>query len=79
MGSEMKPVSEVQVKVLKRIVQVHGKLDEYNPLEDKNIPRVSDVFLCLDQTGPFTYMLNVVDNQQKISYTRKDMTNVSDF
>jgi len=40
MGSEIKPMDEVKVQVLKRVVQVHGKLEEYNPLEDKNIPRV---------------------------------------
>jgi hypothetical protein len=79
MGSEIKPMTDIKVQVLKRIVQVHGKLEEYNPLEDKNIPRVQDVFLCVDQTGPFTYMLNVVDQTQKTSYTRKEMTNVSDF
>ena len=63
MGSEIKPVGEIKIEVLKRIVQVHGKLEEYNPLEDKNIPRVADVFLCLDQIGPFKYMLNVVDQK----------------
>ena len=61
MGGEIKPVDQIQVQILKRVVQVHGDLYEYNPLEDQHIPRVKDVFLCLDQTGQFTYMLNIVD------------------
>jgi hypothetical protein len=48
MAGEMKPFDQVQVKVQKRIIQVRGDLYEYNPLEDTNILRVKDVFLCLD-------------------------------
>jgi hypothetical protein len=48
MGSEIKPVGELKVSVLKRVVQVHGDLFEYNPLEDQNMIRVKDVFLCVD-------------------------------
>ena len=48
MGSEIKPVEELKVSILKRIVQVHGDLYEYNPLEDQNMIRVKDVFLCVD-------------------------------
>jgi|LauGreDrversion4_2_1035121.scaffolds.fasta_scaffold222801_3 hypothetical protein len=61
MGSEIKPIQEVKVQIVKRVVQVHGDLFEYNPLEDENILRVKNVFLCVDQTGQFTYMLNVLD------------------
>lgn len=48
MGSEIKPVEELKVSILKRVVQVHGDLYEYNPLEDQNMIRVKDVFLCVD-------------------------------
>ena len=58
---------------------MHGDLYEYNPLEDSNILRVKEVFLCVDQTGQFSYMLNVVDQAQKTSYTRKELAHVSDF
>ena len=61
MGSEMKPEEEVKVSIIKRVIQVSGDLYEYNPLEDTNILRVDKVFLCVDQTGQYTYMLNVVD------------------
>lgn len=42
-------------------MQVKGDLLEYNPLEDIDIPRVPNCFLCLDHTGAFDYLLNVVD------------------
>lgn len=61
MGSEIKPVEEIQIKILSRVLQVSGSLFEYNPLEENNILRVKDVFLCLDQTDTFSYMLNIVD------------------
>jgi hypothetical protein len=48
MGSEIKPADELKVSILKRVVQVHGDLFEYNPLEDQNMIRVKDVFLCVD-------------------------------
>jgi hypothetical protein len=48
MGSEIKLVQELKVSILKRVVQVQGDLFEYNPLEDQNITRVKEVFLCLD-------------------------------
>jgi hypothetical protein len=48
MGSEIKPVEELKVSIQKRVVQVHGNLFEYNPLEDQNMIRVKDVFLCVD-------------------------------
>ena len=48
MGSEIKPVQELKVSILKRVVQVHGDLYEYNPLEDQNMIRVKEVFLCVD-------------------------------
>jgi hypothetical protein len=48
MGPEIKPIEELKVKILKRVVQVHGDLYEYNPLEDQNMIRVKDVFLCVD-------------------------------
>ena len=48
MGSEIKPVEELKVSIQKRVVQVHGDLFEYNPLEDQNMIRVKDVFLCVD-------------------------------
>jgi hypothetical protein len=48
MGSEMKRVDEVAYKILKRVLQVSGSLYEYNPLEENNILRVPDVFMCLD-------------------------------
>ena len=48
MGSEIKPVEELKVSILKRVVQVHGDLYEYNPLEDQNMIRVKEVFLCVD-------------------------------
>jgi hypothetical protein len=48
MGSEIKLVQELNVSILKRVVQVQGDLFEYNPLEDQNILRVKEVFLCLD-------------------------------
>jgi serine/threonine-protein kinase RIO1 len=48
MGSEIKMVDEIKVSIIKRVAQVHGDLYEYNPLEDQNILRVKDVFLCLD-------------------------------
>lgn len=79
MGGEIKKVEEISVQVLKRVVQVHGDLYEYNPLDDANILRVKDIFLCVDQIGQYSYMLNVVDQAQKTSYTTKNLTNVSDF
>ena len=51
MGSEIKPVQELKVSILKRVVQVHGDLYEYNPLEDQNMIRVKEVFLCVDCTA----------------------------
>lgn len=61
MAGEIKPEAEVRVRVLKRLLQAQGDLLEYNPLSDDYLSRVSNVFLCVDQTGPFTYMLNIVD------------------
>jgi hypothetical protein len=48
MGSEIKPLEEVAIKIVKRVLQVSGSLYEYNPLEENNILRVKDVFLCFD-------------------------------
>jgi hypothetical protein len=79
MGGEIKPVEDVAIAIRKRLLQVSGDLYEYNPLEDNDILRVSDVFLCLDQTGDYAFMINVVDKAQKISYTRKQMNNVAEI
>lgn len=61
MCSEIKPVNELQVSIKKRLIQVQGDLLEYNPLEDCDIPRVKNCFLCLDQTDDYKFMLNIVD------------------
>ena len=79
MSSEIKPVEEIQVRILNRMVQVEGDLYEYSPLTDSNILRVKNVFLCIDQIGNFQYMINVVDGAQKTSFTRRELTNMSDF
>ena len=79
MAGEIRQATELTVKIIQRILQVHGNLLEYNPLEDKNMDRAKDVFLCLDQIGNHKYMLNIVDATQKISFTRKELTNVCDF
>lgn len=79
MKEEIKKQDEVKVAVIERLLQVKGDLYEYNPLEDANQLRVEDVFLCLDKTGQYCFILNIIDNEGKISYTRKDITNLSDF
>lgn len=79
MGQEIKPVDQIKIEILRRVVQVQGELYEYSPLEDQYIPRVKNVFLSVDQTGQFAFMLNVLDLAQKVSYTRKEIKNVSDF
>lgn len=56
-----------------------GDLLEYNPLEDCNILRVTEVFLCVDQIAPFRFMFNIVDLPQKISYTEKEFKDFNDF
>jgi hypothetical protein len=63
MSSEIKPLDQLEVSVKQRQIQVLGSLLEYNPLEDCDIPRVNNCFLCLDQIAgkSFAYMLNVVD------------------
>jgi hypothetical protein len=50
MSSEIKPVNELQVSIMQRLIQVQGDLFEYNPLEDCDILRAKGCFLCLDQT-----------------------------
>jgi hypothetical protein len=52
---------------------------EYNPLADKNELRIRDVFICIDQIEKYSYMINVIDNTGKISYTRKEIKQVCDF
>ena len=46
-----------------------------------DIPRVKGCFLCLDQIAGknFSYMLNVVDQAQKTSFTRKELTSMGEF
>ena len=79
MKDEMR--EQVAIPIQARLIQVQGDLYEYNPLEDKNVERVKDVWLCVDQKDKWGYMLNVVDGKGKVSYTRKDIggNNVSDF
>lgn len=79
MKEEIKNVSEIQVEIKSRLLQILGDLYEYNPLEDANQIRVRDIFLCLDKVGEFEYLMNIVDKQGKVSYTRKTVTNLSDF
>lgn len=79
MKEEIKQQDEFKVQVIQRLLQVKGDLYEYNPLEDANQLRVGDVFLCLDQVAQYSYLMNIVDNEGKVSYTRKEITNLSDF
>jgi hypothetical protein len=79
MAGEIKPVEELKIKILSRKIQVGGDLLEYNPLEDRNIPRVSDVFMCVDQIDTYRFMFNIVDKAQKISYTEKEFKDFNDF
>ena len=79
MAGEIKPVEELKVKVLARKIQVAGDLLEYNPLEDRNIPRVADIFMCVDQIDTYRFMFNIVDKPQKISYTEKEFKDFNDF
>ena len=79
MGGEIQNVELLKVQILERKIQVLGELLEYNPLEDKNIPRVSDVFMCVDQIGKFSFMFNIVDKAQKTSYTTKEFKDLNDF
>ena len=60
---------------------MQGDLLEYNPLEDLDIPRVKNCFLCLDQIAGknFSYMINVVDLSQKTSFTRKELSSMGEF
>jgi hypothetical protein len=81
MGAEIKPASEIQHAIERRLIQVQGDLLEYNPLQDDNILRAKDVFLCVDKLAgrPQGYMLNIVDGTQRTSYTRKELVNVADI
>lgn len=73
MGDEMRAQDEVKVSVVARLLMVMGDLLEYNPLEDNYIVRAKEVFVSIDKTGDYKYMLNVVDKEQKTSYTRKEL------
>jgi hypothetical protein len=80
MGGEMRRTEEIQHTIERRLIQVEGDLLEFNPLDDRNIPRISGVFLCIDQLAgrPNWFMLNVVDGAQRTSYTRKELANICD-
>lgn len=79
MKNEIKKMEEVKLQVLQRMIQVQGDLYEYSPFLDDNILRAKEVFLCIDQTGQYEYQINITDMAGSLSYTRKYITNSSDF
>lgn len=73
MKDEIKEMKEIRVNILQRLIQVSGDLLEYSPFIDENIERAKDVFLCIDESDKFEYVINVVDKEGKLSYTRKNI------
>ena len=46
---------------------------------DKNIPVKENVFMCIDQVELYTYIINVIDQAGKVSYTRKTIESMKDL
>jgi hypothetical protein len=65
-----------QVAIKERIFQVSGHLFKYDSQRDENILVAKDTFLCIDRKDAatkYSYMIQVTDQQQKISFTRTDI------
>lgn len=67
------------MKVLQRLIQVPGHLFIYNSHYDKNILVKENVFLCVDQIEMYQYIMNVIDQTGKKSFTRKQLESVKDI
>lgn len=61
MKDEIKEMEDVRVKIIQRLIQVEGDLYEYSPFLDDDILRAKQVFLSIDQTDDYDYILNVID------------------
>lgn len=75
MKDEIKPMDEVKMSVLQRLIQIPGDLYEFSPFLDSDILRVKDAFLAIDQTAQYDYVLNIIDMAGKTSYTRVTLLN----
>ncbi|CDW81218.1 UNKNOWN [Stylonychia lemnae] len=78
MKDEIKEMNQIQINIIQRLIQVQGDLLEYSPFIEENFERVKNVFLCIDQTDKFEYIINIIDLAGKTSYTRKTIVNSAD-
>ena len=75
---ELRRVSDIQLQVEERMVQVIGHFFKYDAILDKNIPVKEGVFLCIDRVltgeGGTAYIIHVVDQTGQLSYCRSEIS-----
>ena len=72
--SEQCDYSSIKLQVEERLIQVQGHLFGYDPVSEKQLLLIQDVFLCVDRLASKeklrNYMLHVTDQAQETSYAR---------
>merc|ERR1712224_853209 len=73
---------KLQFQIDARLIQIHGHLFTYDHDHEENKLVAQDTWLCIDKIvseQKYCYMLNVVDKEQKTSYTRIKVTKDPQF
>ena len=74
-------MSDVQMSIEERLIQMVGHFYKYDVMLDKNILVKGSLFLCIDKVvkedGSNRYLLNVVDQAQEVSYCSCVIQNAS--
>jgi len=76
---ELRRVTDIQLQVDERMVQILGQFFKYDAILDKNIPVKESVFLCIDRVltgedGGIAYIIHVVDPSGQLSYCRSEIS-----
>ena len=71
-------VSDIQMQVTERMIQILGHFFKYDPILDKNIPVKKSVFLCIDKVlteeEKTRYIIHVLDMGGQLSYCRSEIS-----